>query len=46
VVRQLQCQLPHDLVAAFPSSLAPPVAVTRRTVPKSVEGRLTVVRRS
>jgi hypothetical protein len=38
--------VPHDLVAAFASSLASPVPVPRRTVPKSVEGRLTVVHRS
>jgi len=38
--------VPHDLVAAFASSLASPVPVPRRTVPKSAEGRLTVVRRS
>ncbi|MDO0934995.1 DUF317 domain-containing protein [Streptomyces sp. DG2A-72] len=38
--------VPHDLVAAFASSLASPAPVPRRTVPKSAEGRLTVVRRS
>ncbi len=38
--------VPHDLVAAFASSLASPVPVPRRTLPESVEGRLTVVRRS
>ncbi|MFB6847943.1 DUF317 domain-containing protein [Streptomyces sp. NPDC056373] len=38
--------VPHDLVAAFASSLASPVPVPRRTVPGSAEGRLTVVRRS
>ncbi|KUF15445.1 SPDY domain containing protein [Streptomyces silvensis] len=38
--------VPHDLVAAFASSLASPDPVPRRTVPKSAEGRLTVVRRS
>ncbi|MGW1283021.1 DUF317 domain-containing protein [Streptomyces sp. NPDC002586] len=38
--------VPHGLVAAFASSLASPVPVPRRTVPKSAEGRLTVVRRS
>ncbi|BBC35152.1 hypothetical protein SGFS_064460 [Streptomyces graminofaciens] len=38
--------VPHDLVAAFASSLASPVPVLRRTVPKSAEGRLTVVRHS
>ncbi|MDO0934414.1 DUF317 domain-containing protein [Streptomyces sp. DG2A-72] len=37
--------VPHDLVAAFASSLASPVPVPRHTVPKSAEGRLTVVRR-
>lgn len=34
--------VPHDLVAAFAS----PVPVPRRTLPKSAEGRLSVVRRS
>ncbi|BBC36276.1 SPDY domain containing protein [Streptomyces graminofaciens] len=38
--------VPNDLVAVFASSLASPVPVPRRTVPKSGEGRLTVVRRS
>ncbi|WP_435210732.1 DUF317 domain-containing protein [Streptomyces sp. bgisy034] len=38
--------VPHDLVAAFASSLASPAPVPRRTVPKSAEGRLSVVRRS
>ncbi|QOV36661.1 DUF317 domain-containing protein [Streptomyces ferrugineus] len=38
--------VPHGLVAAFASSLASPVPVLRRTVPKNAEGRLTVVRRS
>ncbi|MGW6599387.1 DUF317 domain-containing protein [Streptomyces sp. NPDC055036] len=38
--------VPHDLVAAFASSLASPVPVPRRTLPESAEGRLTVVRRS
>ncbi|MFF4799751.1 DUF317 domain-containing protein [Streptomyces sp. NPDC001351] len=37
--------VPHDLVAAFASSLASPVPVARRTLPKSAEGRLTVRRR-
>ncbi|MFD5257483.1 DUF317 domain-containing protein [Streptomyces bobili] len=37
---------PHDLVAAFATSLASPVPVSRRTVPEGVEGRVTVVRRS
>ncbi|MHA5053750.1 SPDY domain-containing protein [Streptomyces sp. SD15] len=37
--------VPHDLVAAFASSLASPVQVSRRTLPASVAGRLTVVRR-
>ncbi|WP_060888344.1 DUF317 domain-containing protein [Streptomyces caniscabiei] len=36
--------VPHDLVAAFASSLASPVPVPRRTVPESAEGRLTVRR--
>jgi hypothetical protein len=36
--------VPHDLVAVFASSLASPVPVLRRTVPKSAKGRLTVVR--
>ncbi|MER5943297.1 DUF317 domain-containing protein [Streptomyces sp. NPDC001928] len=38
--------VPHDLVAAFAASLASPAPVPRRTVPKSAEDRLTVVRRS
>ncbi|AKA05131.1 hypothetical protein SAZ_23810 [Streptomyces noursei ZPM] len=38
--------VPHDLVAAFVSSLASPVPVPRRTLPKSAEGRLSVLRRS
>ncbi|MDQ0750204.1 hypothetical protein QF034_004435 [Streptomyces africanus] len=38
--------VPHDLVAAFASSLASPAPVPRRTVPEGAEGRLTVVRRS
>jgi hypothetical protein len=38
--------VPNDLVAVFASSLASPVPVPRRTVPKSAEGRLTVVRRN
>ncbi|MEV5876988.1 DUF317 domain-containing protein [Streptomyces sp. NPDC052101] len=38
--------VPHDLVAAFASSLASPFPVPRRTVPESAEGRLTVVRRT
>ncbi|WP_217185118.1 DUF317 domain-containing protein [Streptomyces sp. AC495_CC817] len=38
--------VPHDLVAAFASSLASPVPVPRRTVPECAKGRLTVVRRS
>ncbi|MGY1499644.1 DUF317 domain-containing protein [Streptomyces sp. QTS52] len=38
--------VPNDLVAVFASSLASPVPVPRRTVPKNAEGRLTVVRRS
>ncbi|MFJ8944246.1 DUF317 domain-containing protein [Streptomyces sp. NPDC102395] len=38
--------VPHELVAAFASSLASPVPVPRRTVPASAEGRLTVIRRS
>ncbi|MFE0101316.1 DUF317 domain-containing protein [Streptomyces sp. NPDC059002] len=38
--------VPHDLVAAFASSLASPVPVPRRTLPESAEGRLRVVRRS
>ncbi|MFJ9377549.1 DUF317 domain-containing protein [Streptomyces sp. NPDC101455] len=38
--------VPDDLVAAFASSLASPVAVPRRTLPRSTESRLTVVRRS
>ncbi|WP_327215347.1 DUF317 domain-containing protein [[Kitasatospora] papulosa] len=38
--------VPHDLVAAFASSLASPVPVPRHTVPETAEGRLTIVRRS
>lgn len=38
--------VPHDVVAAFACSLASPVPVPRRTVPKSAEGRLNVVRRN
>ncbi|MFF4605751.1 DUF317 domain-containing protein [Streptomyces sp. NPDC001339] len=38
--------VPHDLVAAFASSLASPIPVPRRTVPECAEGRLQVVRRS
>ncbi|WP_128375304.1 DUF317 domain-containing protein [Streptomyces cavernae] len=38
--------VPHDLVAAFASSLASPVPVPRHTVPEIAEGRLTIVRRS
>ncbi|MFE6397521.1 DUF317 domain-containing protein [Streptomyces alboflavus] len=38
--------IPHDLVAAFASSLASPVPVPRRSLPKCAEGRLTVVHRS
>ncbi|MFE9566954.1 DUF317 domain-containing protein [Streptomyces sp. NPDC006692] len=37
---------PHDLVAAFASSLASPVPVPRRTLPESTEGRLGIVRNS
>jgi hypothetical protein len=37
--------VPHDLVAAFAASLASPVPVPRRMLPKSAEGRLTVRRR-
>ncbi|WP_405889796.1 DUF317 domain-containing protein [Streptomyces sp. NBC_00133] len=33
---------PHDLVAAFASSLASPVPVLRRVLPESAEGRLTL----
>ncbi|MEV5878001.1 DUF317 domain-containing protein [Streptomyces sp. NPDC052101] len=36
--------VPHDLVAAFASSLASPVPVWRRTIPAEAEGRLNVVR--
>lgn len=35
--------VPHDLVAAFASSLASPVPVLRHTLPKSAQGLLTVV---
>ncbi|MFF8021366.1 DUF317 domain-containing protein [Streptomyces sp. NPDC007896] len=38
--------VPHDLVAAFAASLASTAPVPRRTLPKSAEGRLSVVRRS
>ncbi|QFQ98511.1 DUF317 domain-containing protein [Streptomyces phaeolivaceus] len=38
--------VPHDLVAAFALSLASPLPVPRRALPKSAEGRLTIVRRS
>ncbi|MCT9079339.1 DUF317 domain-containing protein [Streptomyces fulvoviolaceus] len=38
--------VPHDLVAAFAASLASPVPVPRRTLPRNTEHRLTVVRRS
>ncbi|MFI0540442.1 DUF317 domain-containing protein [Streptomyces sp. WSLK1-3] len=38
--------VPHDLVAAFASSLASPALVSRRTLPKDAESRLMVVRRS
>ncbi|MFD9819048.1 DUF317 domain-containing protein [Streptomyces violascens] len=38
--------VPHDLVAAFVSSLALPVPVSRRTLPECAGGRLRVVRRS
>ncbi|MFI1184548.1 DUF317 domain-containing protein [Streptomyces sp. NPDC020799] len=34
--------VPHDLVAAFASSLASPAPVLRRTLPESTEGQLTV----
>lgn len=36
--------VPHDLVAAFAASLASPAPVPRRRLPKSAEGRLTIVR--
>jgi len=38
--------VPNGLVAGFTSSLASPVPVPRHSVPKSAEGRLTVVHRS
>ncbi|MEU8787583.1 DUF317 domain-containing protein [Streptomyces sp. NPDC048637] len=38
--------VPHELVAAFASSLAAPGPVPRRTLPQGAEDRLTVVRRS
>jgi hypothetical protein len=38
--------VPHDLVAAFASSLASPALVSRRTLPKDAEGRLMVLRSS
>ncbi|WP_412566383.1 DUF317 domain-containing protein [Streptomyces europaeiscabiei] len=38
--------VPHDLVAAFASSLASPALVSRRSLPKDAEGRLMVLRRS
>ncbi|MCB5905894.1 DUF317 domain-containing protein [Streptomyces pinistramenti] len=34
--------VPHDLVAAFASSLSSPVPVLRRVLPESAEGRLTL----
>jgi hypothetical protein len=34
--------VPHDLVAAFASSLASPVPVLRRVLPESAEGRITL----
>ncbi|WJV47140.1 DUF317 domain-containing protein [Streptomyces flavofungini] len=37
--------IPHGLVAAFASSLASPVPVSRRTLPISAGGRLSIVRR-
>ncbi|MFF3328745.1 DUF317 domain-containing protein [Streptomyces sp. NPDC002888] len=37
--------VPHDLVAVFASSLASPVPVPRRVLPRSSEGRLTIRRR-
>jgi hypothetical protein len=36
---------PHELVAAFASSLAEPGPAPRRTLPEGAEDRLTVVRR-
>ncbi|QXE35493.1 DUF317 domain-containing protein [Streptomyces sp. GMY02] len=38
--------VPHDLVAAFASSLASPALVPRRTLPEEAVGRLLIVRRS
>ncbi|MFC9228360.1 DUF317 domain-containing protein [Streptomyces decoyicus] len=38
--------VPHELVAAFASSLAAPGPVPRRTLPQGAEDRLTVIRRS
>ncbi|MGW7540348.1 DUF317 domain-containing protein [Streptomyces sp. NPDC054770] len=38
--------VPHGRVAAFASLLASPVPVPRSTVPKTAEGRLTVVHRT
>ncbi len=38
--------VPDGLVAAFVSSLASPVPVPRRTLPKGAEGRLSVIHRS
>ncbi|MGX1762279.1 DUF317 domain-containing protein [Streptomyces lydicus] len=37
--------VPHELVAAFASSLAAPVPVPRHTLPQGAKDRLTVVRR-
>nr|WP_317453810.1 DUF317 domain-containing protein [Streptomyces sp. CBMA152] len=38
--------VPHALVAAFASSLASTVPVSRRTLPECAGGRLRIVRRS
>lgn len=38
--------VPHELVAAFASSLAAPGPVPRRTLPQGAQDRLTVIRRS
>lgn len=38
--------VPHDLVAAFASSLASPAPVPRHTLPERADGQLTIVRRS
>lgn len=43
---RFSASVPHDLVAAFASSLASPIPVPRRMLPQSAEGRLSIVHRS